>query len=47
MEAVQLLGERVGIQLAMPVQSRPQQASPIKLYMICMKKLHAFTMQSS
>ncbi|EGR93645.1 MULTISPECIES: DNA primase [Streptococcus] len=28
MEAVQLLGERVGIQLAMPVQSRPQQASP-------------------
>lgn len=28
MEAVQLLGERVGIQLAMPVHSRPQQASP-------------------
>ena len=28
MEAVQLLGERVGIQLSMPVQSRPQQASP-------------------
>ncbi|EIC75477.1 DNA primase [Streptococcus oralis] len=28
MEAVQLLGERVGIQLAMPVQSRPYQASP-------------------
>ena len=28
MEAVQLLGERVGIQLAMPVQSRPQQVSP-------------------
>ena len=28
MEAVQLLGERVGVQLAMPVQSRPQQASP-------------------
>ena len=28
MEAVQLLGERVGIQLAMPVQSRFQQASP-------------------
>lgn len=28
MEAVQLLGERVGIQLAMPIQSRPQQASP-------------------
>ncbi len=27
-EAVQLLGERVGIQLAMPVQSRPHQASP-------------------
>ncbi|WP_231082702.1 DNA primase, partial [Streptococcus oralis] len=28
MEAVQLLGERVGIQLAMPIQSRPQQFSP-------------------
>ncbi|MCY7097125.1 DNA primase [Streptococcus oralis] len=28
MEAVQLLGERVGIQLATPVQSRPQQTSP-------------------
>ena len=28
MEAVQLLGERVGIQLAMPIQSRPQQLSP-------------------
>ena len=28
MEAVQLLGERVGIQLTMPVPSRPQQFSP-------------------
>ena len=28
MEAVQLLGERVGIQLTMPVPSRPQQVSP-------------------
>ena len=28
MEAVQLLGERVGIQLAMPVQSRPNKLPP-------------------
>ena len=30
MEAVQLLGERVGIQLTMPVPSHPQQVSPHK-----------------
>ncbi len=42
METVQLLGKRVGIQLAMPVQSRTQQAPHRKLYMICMAaRLHA------